>query len=98
MFVFFVFLGWVAVPEATEARWTHGTGDQPGGLLFGLPFTVTLVRVSLTLAMFSALNLAASAASDPAHHSRFVRPMIDEVVRGLTAREAYLAARRGEAR
>ena len=94
VFAFFVFLGWIAVPEATEARWTHGPGDAPDGLLFGLPFTVTLVRVALTLAAFSALNLAAAAASDPAHHRRFVRPMIDEVVRGLAAREAYLGALR----
>ena len=98
VFAFFLFLGWIAVPEATEARWTRGPGDAPDGLLFGLPFTVTLVRVALTLAAFSALNLAASAASDPAHHRRFVRPMIDEVVRGLAAREAYLGALRGAER
>lgn len=97
VFVFFVFLGWIAVPETTEARWTHGPGDTPGGLLFGLPFSVTLVRVALTLAAFSALNLAAAAASDPAHHRRFVRPMIDEVGRGLAARESYLGALRGVA-
>lgn len=94
VFAFFLFLGWIAVPEATEARWTHGPDDAPDGLLFGLPFTVTLVRVALMLAAFSALNLAAAAASDPAHHKRFVRPMIDEVVRGLAAREAYLGALR----
>ena len=56
--------------------------------------SVTLVRVSLMLATFSALNLAAAAASDAAHKERFVRPMLDEVVRGLAAREAYLGARR----
>lgn len=98
VFAFFLFLGWIAVPEATEARWTHGPDDAPRGLLFDLPFSVTLVRVALMLAMFSALNLAAAAASDPAHHRRFVRPMIDEVVGGLDAREAYLAARRGGAK
>ena len=98
VFAFFLFLGWIAVPEATEARWTHGPDDAPRGLLFDLPFSVTLVRVALMLAMFSALNLAAAAASDPAHHRRVVRPMIDEVVRGLDAREAYLAARRGGAK
>lgn len=94
VFAFFVFLGWIAVPEATESRWTTGPRDTPEGLLFGLPFTVTLVRVALTLGAFSALNLAASAASDPAHHERFVRPMIDEVLRGLDARESYLGSRR----
>lgn len=98
VFFFFLFLGWIAVPEATETRWTLRPSDDPGGLLFGLPVSVTLVRVSLTLAAFSALNLAAAAASDPAHKARFVRPMLDEVVRGLSAREAYLGARRRELR
>lgn len=94
VFLFFVTLGWIAVPEITETRWTLRPPDEPGGLLFGLPVSVTLVRVSLMLATFSALNLAAAAASDAAHKERFVRPMLDEVVRGLAAREAYLGARR----
>lgn len=94
VFLFFVALGWIAIPEATETRWTLRPPDEPGGLLFGLPVSVTLVRVSLMLAAFSALNLAAAAATDAAHKERFVRPMLDEVVRGLAAREAYLGARR----
>lgn len=94
VFVFFVGLGWIAVPAVTETRWTLRPPDEPGGLLFGLPVSVTLVRVSLMLAVFSALNLAAAAASDAAHKERFVRPMLDEVVRGLAARTAYLGARR----
>jgi hypothetical protein len=94
VFAFFLFLGWIAVPEATETRWTLRPTEDLGGLLAGVPVSVTLVRVSLTLAAFSALNLAAAAASDTAHRARFVRPMIDEVVHGLAAREAYLRARR----
>ena len=94
VFLFFLFLGWIAIPEATETRWTLRPTQELGGLLAGVPVSVTLVRVSLTLAAFSALNLAAAAASDAAHRARFVRPMIDEVVHGLAAREAYLAARR----
>lgn len=94
VFLFFVTLGWIAIPEITETRWTLRPPDEPGGLLSGLPVSVTLVRVSLMLATFSALNLAAAAASDAAHKERFVRPMLDEVVRGLAAREAYLGARR----
>lgn len=94
VFVFFLFLGWIAIPEATETRWTLRPTEGLGGLLAGVPVSVTLVRVSLTLAAFSALNLAAAAASDAAHRARFVRPMIDEVVHGLAAREVYLAARR----
>ncbi|WP_010540337.1 hypothetical protein [Dietzia alimentaria] len=94
VFGFFLFLGWIAIPEATETRWTLRPTHEPGGLLAGIPVSVTLVRVSLALAAFSALNLAAAAASDPAHHARFVRPMLDEAVRGLAAREAYLEARR----
>lgn len=91
---FFLTLGWIAVPDITETRWTLRPLNDTGGLLFGLPVSVTLVRVSLMLAVFSALNLAAAAASDAAHKARFVRPMLDEVVRGLAAREAYLRARR----
>ena len=98
VFAFFLFLGWTAVPETTEARWTQTPDNEPQGLMFGLPISVTLVRVALTLAAFSALNLAAAAASDAAHRARFVRPMIDEVVRGLDAREAYLVARSRQAR
>ena len=94
VFVFFLFLGWIAIPEATETRWTLRPTEGLGGLLAGVPVSVTLVRVSLTLAAFSALNLAAAASSDAAHRARFVRPMLDEVVRGLAAREAYLGARR----
>ena len=94
VFLFFVFLGWVAIPEATETRWTLRPTEDLGGLLAGVPVSVTLVRVALTLAAFSALNLAAAAASDTAHRARFVRPMIDEVVHGLAARETYHRARR----
>nr|WP_194306455.1 hypothetical protein [Dietzia natronolimnaea] len=94
VFLFFVFLGWVAIPEATETRWTLRPTEDLGGLLAGVPVSVTLVRVALTLAAFSALNLAAAAASDSAHRARFVRPMIDEVVHGLAARETYHRARR----
>ena len=94
MFFFFLTLGWIAVPDITETRWTLRPLNDTGGLLFGLPVSVTLVRVSLMLAVFSALNLAAAAASDAVHKARFVRPMLDEVVRGLAAREAYLTARR----
>lgn len=94
VFLFFLFLGWIAVPEATETRWTMRPTEELGGLLAGVPLSVTLVRVSLALAAFSALNLAAAAASDAAHRARFVRPMIDEVVHGLAARESYLQARR----
>lgn len=94
VFGFFLFLGWIAIPEATETRWTLRPTHELGGLLAGVPVSVTLVQVSLTLAAFSALNLAAAAASDPAHHARFVRPMLDEAARGLAARESYLEARR----
>ena len=94
VFLFFLFLGWIAIPEATETRWTLRPTEDLGGLLAGVPVSVTVVRVSLTLAAFSALNLAAAASSDAAHRALFVRPMIDEVVRGLAAREAYLGARR----
>ena len=94
VFAFFLFLGWIAIPEATETRWTLRPTEDLGGLLAPLPVSVTLVRVSLALAAFAALNLAAAAASDAAHRARFVRPMIDEVVHGLAAREAYLRARR----
>ncbi|WP_354058226.1 hypothetical protein [Dietzia sp. 2505] len=94
VFLFFVFLGWIAIPEATETRWTLRPTEDLGGLLAGVPVSVTLVRVALTLAAFSALNLAAAAASDTAHRARFVRPMIDEVVHGLAARETYHRARR----
>ena len=84
----------VALPFARAL----GAAATETALMFGLPISVTLVRVALTLAAFSALNLAAAAASDAAHRARFVRPMIDEVVRGLDAREAYLVARSRQAR
>ncbi|MDV8002415.1 hypothetical protein [Rhodococcus sp. IEGM 1408] len=94
VFAFFLFLGWIAIPEATETRWTLRPTEDLGGLLSRVPVSITLLRVSLVLAAFAALNLAASAASDAAHRKRFVHPMIDEVVHGLAAREAYLRARR----
>lgn len=94
VFCFFLFLGWVAIPEATEIRWTRQPTADPRGLLAGVPVSVTLIRVALMLAAFSALNLAAAAASDAAHRARFVRPILDEVVHGLAAREAYLRALR----
>lgn len=94
VFFFFLLLGWIAIPDATETRWTLRPTDTLGGLLTGLPVSVTLVRVALTLAAFSALNLAAATASDTAHRDRFVRPILDEVVHGLAAREAYLGSLR----
>lgn len=50
------------------------------------------MKVSLTLAAFSALNLAASAAADRQHRERFVDPLLDEVVDSLQVRDAYVRA------
>lgn len=95
MFAFFLFFGWLSVSPTTAAQWTGKPNKSFQGLLAALPLSPTLVKVSMTLAAFSALNFAASTTSDQQHRSRFVEPMIEEVVDSLAVRNAYV---RGSAR
>lgn len=92
VFGFFMLFGWLSVSEATAAQWTGRPAQRFPGLLAQVPISPTLVKVSLTLAAFSALNLAASAAADRQHRERFVDPLLDEVVNSLQVRDAYVRA------
>lgn len=63
----------------------------PGPLLgVRLPVKSALVQVSLFLGGFSGLYFAASTATDARYRQAFFEPLLDEVVKSLAARDAYL--------
>ncbi len=94
VFAFFVFFGWLSVSDATAAQWTGAPTTRATLLTVELPVSGTLIKVSLMLAGFAALNFAASAGADRAHRERFVEPLLEEVVDGLRTRDEYVRARR----
>lgn len=93
VFGFFLMFGQLSVSDATIVQWTGRPIDASLRETYRLPFDVSLVKVAVTLAGFSALNFAASTASDSGHRQRFVSPLISEAILGLDTRDAYLAVR-----
>lgn len=98
LFVFFVALGVVAVPDDVAVLWsaeeTCPIGDPPcAGTWFGIhvPVAQTIVHVSLFVAVLSGLYFTVSTSVDPIYRERFFDPLISDVAVSLAGRDAYLA-------
>jgi hypothetical protein len=98
LFVFFLALGIVAVPDDVAVLWsseqTCPMGGQPPcpGTWFGIhvPVPQTIVQVSLFVAVLSGLYFTVSTSVDPLYRERFFKPLIDDVAVSLAGRDAYL--------
>jgi hypothetical protein len=98
LFVFFVALGIVAVPDDVAVLWSAEEscpiGEPPcAGTWFGIhvPVAQTIVHVSLFVAVLSGLYFTVSTSVDPIYRERFFDPLISDVAVSLAGRDAYLA-------
>lgn len=98
LFVFFVALGIVAVPDDVAVLWSAEescpVGEPPcAGTWFGVhvPVAQTIVHVSLFVAVLSGLYFTVSTSVDPIYRERFFDPLISDVAVSLAGRDAYLA-------
>lgn len=98
LFVFFVALGIVAVPDDVAVLWSAEEscpiGEPPcAGTWFGVhvPVAQTIVHVSLFVAVLSGLYFTVSTSVDPIYRERFFDPLISDVAVSLAGRDAYLA-------
>jgi len=102
LFVFFVALGIVAVPDDVAVLWsaeeTCPVGQPPcAGTWFGInvPIAQTIVHVSLFVAVLSGLYFTVSTSVDPIYRERFFEPLISDVAVSLAGRDAYLEMDKG---
>ena len=98
LFVFFLALGVVAVPDDVTVLWSSEqacvVGQPPcAGTWFGIhsPIPQTMVHTSLFVAVLSGLYFTVSTSVDPLYRQRFFEPLIADVAVSLAGRDAYLA-------
>ncbi|MHA0287755.1 hypothetical protein ACXYX3_15035 [Mycobacterium sp. C3-094] len=103
LFVFFVALGFVAVPSDVLVLWSGEQSCPVGvppcdGTWFGIhvPVPQTVVHMSLFVAVLSGLYFTVSTSVDPLYRQRFFEPLISDVAVSLAGRDTYLAMQREE--
>ena len=90
VFVAFVVLGKLAVPDAAIQSWV-GHEPMPGQLLgIQVPLSNELVQVCLFIAAFSTLYFIATIVTDSAHRRTFFDPVVDHLEVSLAGRAVYL--------
>jgi hypothetical protein len=101
LFLFFIVLGVVAVPDDVTVLWsseqTCAVGQPPcAGTWFGIhvPIPQTAVHTSLFVAVLSGLYFTVSTSVDPLYRERFFDPLIADVAVSLAGRDAYLEMER----
>ncbi|TRW78963.1 hypothetical protein FK535_23445 [Mycolicibacterium sp. 018/SC-01/001] len=101
LFVFFLALGFVAVPDDVIVLWSGEqscpVGEPPcDGTWFGVhvPVPQTVVHMSLFVAVLSGLYFTVSTSVDPLYRERFFEPLISDVAVSLAGRDTYLAMHR----
>jgi hypothetical protein len=97
LFVFFLALGIVSVPDDVAVLWSSEqicpVGKPPcPGTWFGVhvPVPQTIVHMSLLVAVLSGLYFTVSTSVDPLYRQRFFEPLIADVAVSLAGRDAYL--------
>ncbi len=97
LFIFFVALGVIAIPDDVTVLWSAEThcpvGEPPcAGTWFGIhvPVPQTVVHTSLFVAVLSGLYFTVSTSVDPLYRQRFFDPLIADVAVSLAGRDAYL--------
>ncbi len=101
LFVFFLTLGIIAIPDDVTVLWsaeeTCQVGQPPcAGTWFGIhiPIPQTVVHTSLFVAVLSGLYFTVSTSVDPLYRQRFFEPLIADVAVSLAGRDAYLEKER----
>jgi hypothetical protein len=97
IFVFFLVLGMIAVPDDVAVVWSQETvcadGAQPpcAGTWFGIktPLPQTLMQTSLFVAVLSGLYFTVNSSVDPQYRQRFFEPLIDDLAVSLAGRDVY---------
>ncbi|RLY91666.1 hypothetical protein EAE32_10590 [Kocuria tytonicola] len=95
VFVFYVVFGVLSVSPVTATQWIGSPPARLDGILAALPVSLPLVQVCLVLSAFSALNFIVSIGTDTTYRATFLEPALDEVRKGLVARDEYTALRDG---
>ena len=103
LFLFFIALGFVAVPTDVLVLWSGEQSCPVGvppcdGTWFGVhvPVPQTVVHMSLFVAVLSGLYFTVSTSVDPLYRERFFEPLISDVAVSLAGRDTYLAMHREE--
>lgn len=103
LFLFFIALGFVAVPPDVLVLWSGEQSCPVGvppcdGTWFGVhvPVPQTVVHMSLFVAVLSGLYFTVSTSVDPLYRERFFEPLISDVAVSLAGRDTYLAMHREE--
>ncbi|MFN3002440.1 hypothetical protein [Mycolicibacterium wolinskyi] len=101
LFVFFLGLGMIAIPDDVLVLWSAEevcqVGEPPcAGTWFGIhiPLPQTVVHMSLFVAVLSGLYFTVSTSVDPLYRQRFFDPLIADVAVSLAGRDAYLELER----
>ena len=91
VFLFFVWFGTIAIPDATITSWLGFEASKVSLLGVQFPFTDVLVKVSMVLGAFAALNFAAQTSTDSRYAEEFLEPAIGQVRRTVMVRNIYRA-------
>ncbi len=93
VFLFFIWFGTIAIPDATITSWLGFEASRVTLLGVQFPFTDVLVKVSMVLGAFAALNFAAQTSTDSRYAEEFLEPAIGQVRRTVMVRNIYRASR-----
>jgi hypothetical protein len=103
VFIFFMALGAIAVPDELELLWSGeescAVGEPPcRAVVLGVPLPVsqTAVHTALFVAVLSGLYFTVSSSVDPIYRQRFFDPLVADVAANLAARDAYLEGNRAD--
>lgn len=103
VFLFFMALGTIAVPDELELLWSGeqscAVGEPPCRAEFlGVPLPVSqaAVHTALFVAVLSGLYFTVSSSVDPIYRQRFFDPLVADVAANLAARDAYLEGIRAD--
>lgn len=88
---FFIWFGNIAIPGTTIASWLGHPVDAARIGNLTLPFSQVLVKVSMLLGGFAALNFVAQTSSDRSYAQEFLIPIIEEVRETVMMRNIYHA-------
>lgn len=90
--LFFIWFGTIAIPDSTVTSWLEHRAPNVAFAGLELPVSAVLVKVSMVLGAFAALNFVAQTSSDVRYSDEFLMPIIKEVRQTVILRNIYLAA------
>jgi hypothetical protein len=95
VYVFFVLLGWLAIPPDTVAVWIAGEPNELAGS-GRLAVTEELLRVAGFLAAFTGMYFTVVLSTDATYREEFAEDVAPQIRQALAVRAVYLVAlRRG---